>query len=372
MDDTRRGDATDASRGFTIVRLPDPQFDDDWAHIFVPDETKQRLLRYADRLFQARSHGSSTTQLGLRGMLLLSGPPGTGKSSLGRGLANVWASQHAEPAALVVLNAHTLPSGERGGSQRNIVSLFQQLDEVAAVGHHLFILCDEIESLATDRTSVNPGTNPLDSLYAVNALIEQLDQFVRRHANALFVLTSNLPRFIDRAIGDRVDLEVIIPLPDAERRRLILADTLQAASAQFSLPHLRQLLPHERIGGAPQTPYDVGTRTGLRRLIATARDTLNGTRGSRDGDPTNTWEPLHEPAIDELIQLTDGFSARLLRKLVAIALLASDDPSTLTLTDLITQAQQLIQQQRHHEETGGIYGYRYQRWHDRGTDGPDR
>ncbi len=55
MDDSRRDDANTTSRGFTIIRLPDPQFDDDWAHIFVPDETKQRLLRYADRLFQARS-----------------------------------------------------------------------------------------------------------------------------------------------------------------------------------------------------------------------------------------------------------------------------------------------------------------------------
>ena len=236
MDDSHRGDTTTMSRGFTIMRLPDSQFDDDWTHIFVPDETKQRLLRYADRLVQARSSGSSTTQLGLRGILLLSGPPGTGKSSLGRGLANVWSRQHAELAALVVLNAHTLPSGERGGSQRNVVSLFQHLDELAATGRRLFILCDEIESLATDRTSVNPGTNPLDSLYAVNALIEQLDQFVRRHANVLFVLTSNLPRFIDRAIGDRVDLEVIIPLPDADFRRLILADTLQAASASGPSP----------------------------------------------------------------------------------------------------------------------------------------
>lgn len=360
MHDTRRGDAGVTSRGFTIVQIPDPQFDDDWNHIFVPDAIKQQLLRYADRLGQARSSGVSTTQLGLRGILLLSGPPGTGKSSLGRGLANVWASQHADPAALVILNAHTLPSGERGGSQRNVVTLFQHLDELAATGRRLFILCDEIESLATDRTSVNPGTNPLDSLYAVNALIEQLDLFVRRHANVLFILTSNLPRFIDRAIGDRVDLEVIVPLPDTDCRSRILTDTLQAASAHWSLPHLSQLLASAPTATGRTVP-PVVTPTGLRRTLATTRDTMDGRQTTLDGHEAVVARPDASP-LDTLLALTEGCSARALRRLVAVTLLTVDDPRTLTLTDLINQARQLIQQQRHHEETGGSYGYRYQRW----------
>lgn len=363
MDDTRRSDADVMSRGFTVIRLPDSQFEDDWTHIFVPDEIKQYLVRYSDRLFQARSAGSSTTQLGLRGMLLLSGPPGTGKSSLGRGLANVWAKQHAEPSALVILNAHTLPSGERGGSQRNVVNLFQHLDELAATGHRLFILCDEVESLATDRTSVNPGTNPLDSLYAVNALIEQLDQFVRRHTNALFVLTSNLPRFIDRAIGDRVDLELVIPLPNAVCRRLILDDTIQAAGAHWSLPHLAQLLASTP--AAAQRPISrVVVQTGAGRIMSTTRDTVDGIKTTPGGNGTPTIDYDGSSPLDTLLNLTEGRTARELRRLVAVTILTAEDPSTLSLSDLIVQARRLIQQQRHHEETGGTYGYRYQRRND--------
>ena len=205
MDDAHRGDVGTTSRGFTIMRLPDPQFDDDWTHIFVPDETKQRLLRYADRLVQARASDRRPPNWGCvasccspvhreRGSRASAAAwPTSGPASMRN--RPLWSC--STPTRCPVVNV-VAASGMSS-------TLFQHLDEVAATGRRLFILCDEIESLATDRTSVNPGTNPLDSLYAVNALIEQLDQFVRQHPNVLFVLTSNLPRFIDRAIGDRVD-----------------------------------------------------------------------------------------------------------------------------------------------------------------------
>ena len=113
-------------------------------------------------------------------------------------------------------------------------------------------------------------------------------------------------------------------------------------------------------------------QTGFHRLIATARDPRNRGRTSSNGTEPIPSAPEHEASFAELLRLTDGFSARQLRGLVAVTLLTADDPSTLTLTDLIIQAQQLNAQQRHHDETGGSYGHRYQRWNDRGTPGLDR
>lgn len=74
------------------------------------------------------------------------------------------------------------------------------------------ILIDEIESLAHTRRSCNDGSEPIDSIRVVNALLTQLDQ-IKRYPNILILTTSNLSEAIDIAFVDRTDMKQYIGPP---------------------------------------------------------------------------------------------------------------------------------------------------------------
>jgi len=70
-----------------LVELPDPDWQDRWDRIFLPPEQKARLLNYV--LFSLRHRGRvSQVSLPIHGLVVLSGPPGTGKTTLAGGLAD--------------------------------------------------------------------------------------------------------------------------------------------------------------------------------------------------------------------------------------------------------------------------------------------
>lgn len=75
------------------------------------------------------------------------------------------------------------------------------------------ILIDEVESLAHARKSSVNGTEPSDSIRAVNALLTQLDQ-IKRYPNVLILTTSNVTEAIDIAFVDRADIKKYIGHPN--------------------------------------------------------------------------------------------------------------------------------------------------------------
>src|SRR5207244_4340383 len=141
--------------------------------IVVAREVKERCLSQA---LGTLKHGRKLSQLaGLpHGLIVLAGPPGTGKTTLARGLAQVAASALAREGAttLAEINPHAFPSDMLGESQRNIMRLLQDtIPELAARRPHTVVLIDEVESFAVRRTSASFETNPVDVHRATDAVM---------------------------------------------------------------------------------------------------------------------------------------------------------------------------------------------------------
>ena len=215
--------------------LPADHHDKDWDAIIVPAGVKERLLSQA---LVTLKHGRKLSQLaGLpHGLIVLAGPPGTGKTTLARGLAQVAALALAREGAttLVEINPHAFPSDMLGESQRNIMRLLQDtIPEIAARRPHTVVLIDEVESFAVRRTTASFETNPVDVHRATDAVMLGIDEIARKLPAVLFVTTTNFLDAIDDAFLSRADLVMHFALPDAETIASILRHSLAELAVQF-------------------------------------------------------------------------------------------------------------------------------------------
>jgi SpoVK/Ycf46/Vps4 family AAA+-type ATPase len=215
--------------------LPAEHHDKDWDAIIVPREVKERLLSQA---LLTLKHGRKLAQLaGLpHGLIVLAGPPGTGKTTLARGLAQVAALALAREGSttLAEINPHAFPSDMLGESQRNIMRLLQDtIPELAARRPFTVVLIDEVESFAVRRTSASFETNPVDVHRATDAVMLGIDEIARRLPSVLFVTTTNFIDAIDEAFLSRADLVMHFALPSAETIAAILQHSLAELAVQF-------------------------------------------------------------------------------------------------------------------------------------------
>lgn len=212
----------------SLTELPAEGWTDRWDRIVVDPSVKERLLNFGAFCFGARS-GSSPVGLPVHGLVVLSGPPGTGKSTLASGLADQLArAMEPEGLLFLVVDPHGLPSQLLGESQRAVARLFwRTLPDIAARGRPVVVLLDEVEALAVNRSGASLETNPVDVHRATDAVLAGLDHVSETCHNVLFVATTNYERGVDPAFLSRADLVENIRLPGVEAVIAILLDTLR-------------------------------------------------------------------------------------------------------------------------------------------------
>jgi pachytene checkpoint protein 2 len=225
-----------------LHELPDPAWVSRWTRIVVPDAVKERLLNFT--LFSLKHRARiDAVRLPVHGLIVLAGPPGTGKTTLAGGLADQAARALGEGVLFVEIDPHAFPSQMLGESQRSVARLFDRtLPDLAQRGRPTIVLLDEVESLAVNRTGASLETNPVDVHRATDAVLAGVDQVARACPNLTFVATTNHAVGVDAAFLSRADLVEDIALPNAAAVEQILRDTLE------------QVVGSDRLNGAALVP----------------------------------------------------------------------------------------------------------------------
>ncbi|KAG9392821.1 fidgetin-like protein [Carpediemonas membranifera] len=153
---------------------------------------------------------------GPRGVMLF-GPPGNGKTMIGRALAN------EAGATFFNISASSLMSKWAGEGEKLVRALFT----IARIKSPSIVFIDEIDSVLAQRgdDDANSGSRRMKTEFLV-----QIDGTNSGTESVILLAATNRPSDIDEAARRRFTKRLYVPLPDALGRRSIVANLLPDAA----------------------------------------------------------------------------------------------------------------------------------------------
>ena len=191
----------------------------DLVNVLAPEEiemTLDDLVLTSDqegeiqKIVKAIEHRDYLADIGLReiGKLLFVGPPGTGKTTISRGLA------HELGLPFVEVKLSMITSQYLGETAKNVEKTF----EVAKRLSPCILFIDEFDSVAKTRRSDEHAALKR----AVNTLLKSIDDISLIRDDVLLIGATNHPDQLDAAAWRRFDEIVNFPKPDEQMRADIL------------------------------------------------------------------------------------------------------------------------------------------------------
>ncbi|CAJ1945629.1 unnamed protein product [Cylindrotheca closterium] len=192
----------------------------DFKNVGGLDDQLDAIVR---RVLASRANPEAARRLGVshvRG-ILLSGPPGCGKTLLARELSTLLGAREPQ-----IVDGPSILDKFVGEAEKNIRALFRpaevEYDQVGDKSALHVIILDEMDAIGRKRGSVSGDTTGVrDSV--VNQLLAKMDG-VKEANNVLVVGLTNRPELLDPALlrPGRLEVQLRVELPDAAGRRDIL------------------------------------------------------------------------------------------------------------------------------------------------------